>query len=765
MKILLVDSDSATIQQLLPLLKGTPGNEVRAANNGEKALETLAQWGGAEVLITEVFLEPMNGFTLRNKAENRFPDLRTVFISDYDLAEYAEHIGGAEKVRKPVQPNELFGALVRLSAPVPRAPVAEPARPETPAPAPAPVSTPVAIPRATPAAVPQPAAVPRVVATGTTTAAQPKAVTATPAASIAQPKTVTAPKAVAAPKTATPPATIAPPRAVASVPKAAAPRAAPTSVKAVPAVRPHAVEDNLPGQTIGNYKIIRKLGDGKWGAVYEAEQTSMGRAVAMKILAPHLQEQAEAKRQFIGNASAKANVQHPSILSVYEAGESDGHCYFTHEYVDGDTLAHLAAQRRAIDETVALQIVKVIAEALAALHQQKIPHSPLETNSIYLGIDQRPRLANLATVNGDVPNIQHDIQTLGRAVAGVLVGGRATAPGMQALLTRMQSSGPNGFLSWPALIQAVKAIEPKVKPADAFKLTAQDEAAIRAVEEARLKQKRSIIYSSVTVAVLLLILGVLIYRQFFRSNERKELEAMVPVPAGEFTYQNGEKTSTNAFWIDRYEVTIGQYAKFLDYLDSHSSNDFDHPKQPPGKTHVPKDEYTWKIYIGRARAGKPAANTPIDLNCPVFNVDFWDAYAYAKWKKHRLPTEQEWEKAARGTDGRLYPWGNDFDPKQLNGNADYIEKPQLNSKAAVDGFWWWCPVDAKPGDKSPYGAIGMAGNLSEWTDSWVDDKPVIRGGNFHSDDWKVTKRVTGADPFLSSEFVGFRTVSDTAPGK
>jgi len=130
---------------------------------------------------------------------------------------------------------------------------------------------------------------------------------------------------------------------------------------------------------------------------------------------------------------------------------------------------------------------------------------------------------------------------------------------------------------------------------------------------------------------------------------------------------------------------------------------------------------------------------PIDMNCPQFLVTWWDAYAYAKWKGRELPTEEQWEKAARGTDARQYPWGNDWDPKKCNSAADYNEDPR--TKGSVDGWNRWCPVDAIMADKSPYGVIGMAGNVSEWTDSWdpKHERPVIRGGNYHTPENKVTR--------------------------
>jgi formylglycine-generating enzyme required for sulfatase activity len=184
---------------------------------------------------------------------------------------------------------------------------------------------------------------------------------------------------------------------------------------------------------------------------------------------------------------------------------------------------------------------------------------------------------------------------------------------------------------------------------------------------------------------------------------------------------------------------------------------------------VPRD---WNIFYGRAAASLAKWRTfkgvPITLDCPVFNVNYFDAYAYAKWAGHRLPTQQEWEKAARGVSGNLYPWGNTWDPKKLNAGDDYQPNPAPDYKPSVDGYNWWAPVDALQTDSSPYGVIGMAGNVSEWTDSWDQSHAnvFIRGGNYKSNAQAcLAKTQIQANPQTFAETLGFRTVSDTPPPK
>ncbi len=528
--------------------------------------------------------------------------------------------------------------------------------------------------------------------------------------------------------------------------------------------------DPLLGKTLGSYRIERRLGTGKWGPVYMAIQISMNRPVAMELLGANVAGDEAARQNFVATARAKAAVQHPHILSVYEADQAEGRYFYTHEYVDGLTLAELVARGEGLSEPMALQTIKFVSQGLAHLHHQRIGHSIPDATDIYVGSDGLPYLSNVALPTEDLPAAQEEIRALGAVIRSVLPGGHAQDRGLQAMLMRMSVTTQLGFQSWPALFQAIQAIEPKVIPADAFKLSAQDEAAIRAVEEARKRQKKQVILSAAGLFVFLWVAGFAIWWEFMRPTTHDHSNEMVDIPAGQFIYQDGQTKVLPEFYIDKYEVTMAEYAKFLAYLKANGSpTTYDSPLQTPGLSHIPRD---WDIYYGRASSSfsgyRTVRGVPISLDCPVFNVSYFDAYAYAKWKGRRLPTEEEWEKAARGPSGNLYPWGNTWDPKKLNAGGDFQADPPPGYQPMVDGFNWWAPVDAFPNDRSPYGVIGMGGNVSEWTDSWDASKtyPVIRGGNYKStpEQAMTTAAIRDHYPGDFFETLGFRTASDKAPG-
>jgi len=160
---------------------------------------------------------------------------------------------------------------------------------------------------------------------------------------------------------------------------------------------------------------------------------------------------------------------------------------------------------------------------------------------------------------------------------------------------------------------------------------------------------------------------------------------MVYVPAGEFLMGTPEKDGNaysdekpqrrvylDAFWIDKTEVTVAQYRRFC---------------QATGRQMPEAPSWGWQD------------------DHPIVNVTWDDATAYAAWAGKRLPTEAEWEKAARGTDGRQYPWGNEWDTGRYANrvNSDSIQ-----------------PVGSYPSGASPYGVLDMAGSVDEWCADWFD---------------------------------------------
>lgn len=190
-------------------------------------------------------------------------------------------------------------------------------------------------------------------------------------------------------------------------------------------------------------------------------------------------------------------------------------------------------------------------------------------------------------------------------------------------------------------------------------------------------------------------------------------EGMVLVPAGNFRAGDPDPEAPNplrsvyldAFFIDRTEVTNAQYKEFCD-ATGHAA-----PDPPP-----------WSDSYFTARP-----------NYPVVNVSFDDAEAYAQWAGKRLPTEEEWEKAARGDDGRLYPWGMTPPTAQ-----------QANVEGTADRYGETAPADAFAAGAGPSGAVNLIGNVWEWTVSsypvtpqeQADMRSVMRES---SDDWRVLK--------------------------
>jgi len=231
---------------------------------------------------------------------------------------------------------------------------------------------------------------------------------------------------------------------------------------------------------------------------------------------------------------------------------------------------------------------------------------------------------------------------------------------------------------------------------------------------------------------------------------------MITIPAGAFLMGNPEgegradewpqrSVFLDAFEIDQVEVTNERYMQFVKATGHRT------PPNPYG-------------------TGPLRSITGIE-HLPVVQMTWYDAKAYCGWAKKRLPTEAEWEKAARGTDGRLYPWGNDPPTaKRANFDREWEEEKTLH------------PVGSLPSGDSPYGVKDMAGNAREWVADWYDaeyyaqaparnpqgpDKKgvvrSIRGGSWHSPASDLTTAARGRGGFaLQTHGTGFRCARSMA---
>lgn len=227
------------------------------------------------------------------------------------------------------------------------------------------------------------------------------------------------------------------------------------------------------------------------------------------------------------------------------------------------------------------------------------------------------------------------------------------------------------------------------------------------------------------------------------SNERRrnmvDGKDQVRIPAGEFLCgQRQERRYLAEYWIDVTPVTQAEYQRFI---QAHLGL-----RLPV----VDENEATLWSWSPAERVF-----TTGNEQHPVVLVSFYEAEAYCKWAGKRLPTEEEWEKAARGADGRPYPWGGEAPSWVLCNFANNEKGTTPVGKYSPDG-------------NSPYGCIDMAGNVWEWTSSWWDDGRkskalVLRGGGWDSN-WftvSVTYRYL-SDPFPRRPNFGFRCVGETS---
>ena len=274
--------------------------------------------------------------------------------------------------------------------------------------------------------------------------------------------------------------------------------------------------------------------------------------------------------------------------------------------------------------------------------------------------------------------------------------------------------------------------------------------------------------------------------EFIRGSNREDDLAMrqqYGFPAPLFVDEHPQKKMhLNGFKIDTYEVTNKQFKTYIletkrmlpfawmsnGYAIAEDQlNMLDLEKLRKMATDVFALDVDTRAMDKSALVSAMLKQQQMQDNYPVADVNWFAAKAFCEWRGARLPSETEWEKAARGPQGFEFPWGNEWDPKITN--------------TGDDGEWdeGMAPVGSYPKNKSPYGAYDMSGNVWEWVEDWYEPyagsdyqtaafgkhNRVIRGGGGGVGHYAISYFFRGAtrqfaEPEMESEDVGFRCVND-----
>ena len=273
--------------------------------------------------------------------------------------------------------------------------------------------------------------------------------------------------------------------------------------------------------------------------------------------------------------------------------------------------------------------------------------------------------------------------------------------------------------------------------------------------------------SSAIALVALVSLFVLLQSGLARGEDiiGEIRDSLAEISGGEFTMgdpsggpdETPRIVTVAPFRMMRREVTNRQFAAFA--ASGHKTD-----PERTGGGYVWKNR-RWEAVPGASwlRPHGPGDTLAGRGRHPVVQVSSRDAAAFCAWAGLRLPAEAEWEFAARGTDRRLYPWGED-PPRSGNLRRANFGTLSCCGPDASDGYLKTAPVGSYPRGASPFGLLDMAGNVWEWTSSRFPGRPkevVLRGGGWGNNPWCLrTSYRHGNPPDIGLDMVGFRCAAD-----
>jgi formylglycine-generating enzyme required for sulfatase activity len=384
-----------------------------------------------------------------------------------------------------------------------------------------------------------------------------------------------------------------------------------------------------------------------------------------------------------------------------------------------------------------LRLTVDVGNALEFLWKSGVAHRPPEAVNLLTNASGSVKLINIEPEPGKRSVSQEkDLVALGVMVATVANEIGTVSQSLGALVERlMDTESRHRFHSLGEAVSAVEDLDRQMFPLSSLKPVAVPVAG----------KKSPVMIAVAVVLLLVLMFGIVWLKPRMKPptlSRPSDFGTMVEIPSGEFVYQEGQKKVVKGFYIDRYEVTMGEYKKFLEAVAA-GTKAKEHPFAPTNKNHQPSN---WATIVEAIQLRRTLNGAWVTWDSPVFNVDWYDAWAYAAWRGKRLPTEEEWEKAARGTDGRPYPWGGTFGNECCWAGTDPLKR--------------WNAVYGFPKDKSQYGVVGTAGSMSEWTATGTKETSVVRGGSWSSSNMTVTVRQPNWPREARASAVGFRCAAD-----
>jgi serine/threonine-protein kinase len=512
----------------------------------------------------------------------------------------------------------------------------------------------------------------------------------------------------------------------------------------------------LPAR-IGKYELQEFLGGGM-SHVYRALDTLIGRTVAVKILTEAGCQDSDVKERFLAEARMAGSLTHDNVLGIYDFGEDDQRRPFmVMEFLRGEDLRHAMRNGHTGDLRAKLKIASQVSRALAYVHTQKIIHRDLKPENIHINAAGVVKLIDFGIakteglqmtragfvlgtpfymapeqVTGENITEQVDVYAFGVLLFELLTGKKPVqADAVERIFysilneplkmeplheacvpqsvcdlvvhctAKNPAERPQGFtpisaeidrlmaeldaptMVLPAPLAPAKAAAAKAAPAKATPAAVVAEP-VSPTPPPAIASRPAWQMPALLVAIAALGAGIYFVAGAGTGKDVKTPATQVATPpvlaktidmkggdmvlveAGGFLAGAKKEPDTlPAFYIDRTEVSNSTYAQFC----------------AETKHALPKD----------FAAGKP------DL--PVVNVSILDARAFAQWAGKRLPKGREWEKAARGKEGFLFPWGNEKDPARANVGSGRL-----------------LPVSSLPAGASPYGALNMSGNVWELAD-------------------------------------------------